>query len=262
MPMTAPQTMYVRSWFGCPKIQERSHPSSPPAIIIDTNLKPSAESRHKRPDCESFAIAVLYGVWVPVTAIGVQTPYNLLSMDKDYIVDVTPKPMSASDYFFVPAVLRGLGTTLRHCLGNMGRGGTNKKNVWVVKYPEEKRDHRNVLDGGQERSNFRGVHRLNRDEQGRERCVACFMCSTACPANCIDIVAEAAPWEDREKRPKSFQIDELKCIFCGMCEEACPCDAIELTPRYEIVGTSREEMIFDKEKLLTVYDKTISDKPM
>ncbi|HIO20085.1 MAG TPA: NADH-quinone oxidoreductase subunit I, partial [Phycisphaerales bacterium] len=56
--------------------------------------------------------------------------------------------------------------------------------------------------------------------------------------------------------------DELKCIFCGMCEDACPCDAIELTPRYEIVGLTREEMIFDKEQLLTVYDKTIEDKPM
>lgn len=185
-----------------------------------------------------------------------------MPQDKEYIIDVTPKPMAASDYFFVPAVLRGLGTTLRHCLGNMGRGGSNKKNVWVVQYPEQKRDDRDVLDGGQERSTFRGVHRLNRDIEGRVKCVACFMCSTACPANCIEIVAGEAPWVDREKYPVSFEIDELKCIFCGMCEDACPCDAIELTPRYEIVGHSREEMIFDKEKLLTVYDKTVGDKPM
>ena len=128
-----------------------------------------------------------------------QTLYNYTAMaqGENYIIDVTPKSMASSDYFFVPAVLRGLGTTLRHCLGNMGRGGTNKKNVWVVKYPEEKRDGRDVLEGGQERSSFRGVHRLNKDEQGRERCVACFMCSTACPADCISIVAEEAPWDDR-----------------------------------------------------------------
>ena len=190
--------------------------------------------------------------------------YNYLAMaqGKDYIIDVTPKPLSSSDYFFIPAVLRGLGTTLRHCLGNMGRGGSNKKNIWVVKYPEQKRDDRDVLDGGQERSTFRGVHRLNRDIEGRVKCVACMMCSTACPANCIEIVAGEAPWEDRESFPVSFTIDELKCIFCGMCEEVCPCDAIELTPRYEIVGLTREEMIFDKEQLLTVYDKTIKDKPM
>ena len=70
--------------------------------------------------------------------------------------------------------------------------------------------------------NYRGVHRLNRDEQGRVKCVACYMCSTACPAHCIDIVAAPSPWPDREKYPETFVIDELRCIYCGMCEEACP----------------------------------------
>ena len=68
---------------------------------------------------------------------------------------------------FVPAIIKGLGTTFRHLMGNAGRDGKNKDNIWVVQYPEEKRDDRDVLEGGQERSTFRGVHRLNRDEDGR-----------------------------------------------------------------------------------------------
>ena len=71
-----------------------------------------------------------------------------------------------------------------------------------------------------------------------------------------------SPWPDREKYPQTFVIDELRCIFCGMCEEACPVDAIELTSLLDLTGRSREEMIFDKEKLLSVYDQTIENEPM
>ena len=65
-----------------------------------------------------------------------------------------------------------------------------------------------------------------------------------------------SPWPDREKYPETFVIDELRCIYCGMCEEACPVDAIELTTLYDLTGLSREEMMFDKEKLLSVFDQT------
>ncbi len=185
-----------------------------------------------------------------------------MAIPESEIVDITPKKLSITESLFIPAILKGLVATSRHMLGNFGRNGGNKKNIWVVQYPEQKRDDRSVLEGGIERSNFRGVHRLNKDEQGRPRCVACFMCATACPANCITIVGEEAPWDDRESYPKQFDIDELRCIYCGMCEEACPCDAIELTPHYKIVGLTRNEMVFDKTKLLKVYDETIDDKPM
>ena len=185
-----------------------------------------------------------------------------MAISEHDIVDVTPKRLSRTEGLFVGAVFKGLGTTMRHLLATVGRDGKNRNNIWVVQYPEEKRDVRPVEEGGQYRGNFRGVHRLNRDEDGRVRCVACFMCVAACPANCIHIVAEESPWEDREKYPKQFDIDELRCIYCGMCEEACPCDAIELTPHYEVVGLTRQEMIFDKQKLLEVFDQTIDEKPM
>ena len=119
-----------------------------------------------------------------------------------------------------------------------------------------------VEEGGMELRTYRGVHRLNKDEEGRVKCVACFMCSTACPARCIHIEAAESPWEDREKYPAKFDIDELRCIYCGMCEEACPVDAIELTHEYDIVGLTRQEMIFDKSKLLQIFDETVKDEPM
>jgi len=141
------------------------------------------------------------------------------------------------DLLYVPAIVGGLATTLKHVF--MPRV--------TQQFPEEKP----TLP-----PNYRGVHRLNRDEQGRVKCVACYMCSTACPAHCIDIVAAPSPWPDREKYPETFVIDELRCIYCGMCEEACPVDAIELTSLYDLTGLSREQMMFDKEKLLSVFDQT------
>ena len=108
------------------------------------------------------------------------------------------------------------------------------------------------------------MHRLNKDDQGRVKCVACMLCATACPAHCIDIVGGTAPdtWPDREKYCESFVIDELRCIYCGMCEEACPVEAIELTGLYDLTGLSREQMIFDKAKLLSVFDLTKDAEPM
>lgn len=141
---------------------------------------------------------------------------------------------------FVPAVVKGLKTTLQHVVA--------RKTV-TQQYPEQTPDLP---------LHYRGVHRLNRDEKDRVKCVACMMCATACPANCITIEAEAAPpeWPDRDKFPRSFVLDELRCIYCGMCEEACPVDAIELTHIYDLTGESRSELLYDREKLLSVFDQT------
>ena len=177
--------------------------------------------------------------------------------DEDVMVVPMPK-LGRMGNSYLPEVFKGLGTTLRHMLGSAGRGKYSK----TLCYPEERREDRSVEEGGMELSNYRGVHRLNRDEQDRVKCVACFMCATACPANCIHIEGDESPWDDREKYPVKFDIDELRCIYCGMCEEACPVDAIELTPGYDLVGLSRQQMIFDKTKLLGIYDQTIAKKPM
>jgi len=175
--------------------------------------------------------------------------------DTDVIVLEEPK-LSLGDTFFLPQVLKGLGTTMRHMLKTLS--GNDR----VISYPEERRENLPVEEGGINLRTYRGVHRLNKDEEGRVKCVACFMCSTACPAHCIHIEAEESPWPDREKYPRKFDIDELRCIYCGMCEEACPVDAIELTSIYDVVGLTRQEMIFDKAKLLRVYDQTKDSEPM
>jgi NADH-quinone oxidoreductase subunit I len=141
---------------------------------------------------------------------------------------------------FLPAIITGLKTTFQHI--TLNRPVTRQ-------YPEVKPDLPH---------HYRGVHRLNRDEQGRVKCVACMLCETACPANCISIEAAAAPpdWPDRDKFPAKFELDELRCIYCGMCEEACPVDAIELTHIYDLTATSRQELIYQKDKLLAVFDET------
>jgi len=182
------------------------------------------------------------------------------------VIRLARAPLSPVENTYLPAIVQGFGTTLRHFFTSFGQSklpviGASKTSR-TMQYPEERRENMPVLEGGMQVSNFRGVHRLNRDEEGRVKCVACMMCPTACPANCIHIVAGESPWDDREKYPVKFEIDELRCIFCGMCEEACPVDAIELTPEYDVVGLSRQEMIFDKQKLLSVYDATIGKKPM
>lgn len=168
-----------------------------------------------------------------------------VGMKAEEISWVKSPEFGVMDQIFLPAIFNGMVTTLTH----MGNTLFNSKDVVTQQFPEQRPNLP---------ANYRGVHRLNRDDEGRVKCVACYMCSTACPAHCIDIVAAPSPWPDREKYPEVFVIDELRCIYCGMCEQACPVDAIELTTIFDLTGLSREEMMFDKEKLLSVFDKTTS----
>lgn len=176
--------------------------------------------------------------------------------ENDVIVLQQPR-LTVAERFYLPPILAGLARTLRHLVDVLFR-----RRHRVIQYPEQRREDLPAERGGMLLRTYHGLHRLNRDEAGRVKCVACFMCSTACPAHCIHIVAAEAPWPDRDKYPVKFEIDELRCIYCGMCEEACPVNAIELTHEYDAVGYSRAEMVWDMDKLLAMYDRTADKEPM
>ena len=124
---------------------------------------------------------------------------------------------------------KGLSITLKHLLPG---------HTTTVQYPQQKLEMS---------PRFRGLHRLV-PTQHREKCVACYLCPTVCPAKCITV--ESAENENGEKYPTVYKIDLLRCIFCGYCVEACPVEAIEMTDAYELANYKREDFNFDKERLL------------
>jgi len=155
------------------------------------------------------------------------------------VVVCDPKPLSFLQRFYLLEVLKGLAVTLRHFLGNLFR----RTYTATVEWPEVKRQYSDRL---------RGRHVILTREDGSPRCVACYMCETACPADCIHIEAEEDPAAtvEWEKVPKVFTIDLLRCVFCGFCVDACPKEAIIMTRHHEMAFADRGEAVIGLDELL------------
>ena len=137
--------------------------------------------------------------------------------------------------FLLLELFRGMALTGRHIFARK----------ITVQFPEEKTPMS---------PRFRGLHALRRYPNGEERCIACKLCEAICPAQAITI--EAGPRRnDGTRRTTRYDIDMVKCIYCGLCQEACPVDAIVEGPNFEFATETREELYYDKARLLANGDR-------
>lgn len=143
---------------------------------------------------------------------------------------IRQKDLTFLEKTYIPQIVKGLLLTLKQVF----------EPKFTRQYPEEKWK---IPDS------FRGRPVLVMEENGKERCVACGLCSRVCPAIAIDVQASETE-DEKERYPVKFEINMVRCIFCGFCEEVCPEEAIVMSKEFELVFTSQEEAIFGKDKLL------------
>ncbi len=158
---------------------------------------------------------------------------------------VDRKPLTWAEHTYLPQIVGGLKITLTNLF---------RKKV-TLQYPEE----RPVIPDG-----YRGIPTLVKDPNGREKCVSCQLCEFVCPPKAIRITPGAIPEENTErahieKAPQEFEINMLRCIYCGFCQEVCPEEAIFLQDTFSLSGYSREELVFQKQKLYEIGG-TLPDK--
>ncbi len=153
----------------------------------------------------------------------------------------TPEPYryDLAERLYLPLFV-GLWVTLKHLVRNLLTGGSQA----TIQYPEERREYSH---------RFRGHHILTSRPDGSLRCVACFLCAQACPAECINIEAGEHPDVNIEKYPTIYEIDMLRCVFCGYCVDACPEEAIIMSNNYDMAYFNRDQSIVGKDGLQRPY---------
>jgi NADH-quinone oxidoreductase subunit I len=150
-----------------------------------------------------------------------------------------PRRLTLAERLYLP-LFQGLWVTLKHFLLNLFR----LRPRVTIQYPEERRKYSH---------RYRGHHILTTRPDGSVRCVACFLCATNCPADCIHIEAGEFPDVNVEKYPVVYEIDLLRCVFCGFCVDACPEEAIIMSNNYDMAFFSRAQSIVGKVDLMKPF---------
>jgi NADH-quinone oxidoreductase subunit I len=182
------------------------------------------------------------------------------------VVTLKAPEMTFSQRLYLPEIAKGMFRTAKHFVRNLiptfavelkaliagWKNPDTESAVPTIQYPEMRRGYSD---------RFRGRHILKAREDGTLKCVACYMCQTACPADCIRIEAGEHPVLAYEKYPTVFEIDMLRCVFCGFCVDACPKDAIWMTRDYELSFFDRKTAIYGIPELTEKPSDTAPDGP-